>query len=357
MIHSSDELLVGPSVPSLVRLGRSPDADLVYRTLLVLGPVAAGDLGRGLGLSRQRVTDALAELAAVDAVCAGPGDRPGCQVWTPRPPGHVFRTLRAAQSTGAVRRIVPVPGPAPGDPAGPGLPRVSPADPGVRLLPTRRATRARLAQLVGLARHEHLSMSPEQVFEPESARSGVPLDQGLLDRGVRMRVLGVQPADPDPLRSYRRQPAESRPDYRRQSSVPMKLIVIDRRVALFPLVPGDYNLGYLEVTEPSVVATFVAMFEQQWRTVPERSEPAMPQIDLSAREHQLITLLAQGHTDASAARQMRISARSVTNILRTLMDRVGAENRFQLGLALGALRAVPVPGPPGGVHRSAGPAR
>jgi len=65
----------------------------------------------------------------------------------------------------------------------------------------------------------------------------------------------------------------------------------------------------------------------------------MPDVALTAREESLVALLALGHTDASAARDLRISARSVTNILRALMDRLGVENRFQLGLALGALRA------------------
>ena len=40
---------------------------------------------------------------------------------------------------------------------------------------------------------------------------------------------------------------------------------------------------------------------------------------------------------------MRISARSITGIMRTMMDRLGVENRFQLGLALGALRVASPP--------------
>ena len=72
-------------------------------------------------------------------------------------------------------------------------------------------------------------------------------------------------------------------------------------------------------------------------------EPGLPKITLSERERELIALLAQGHTDASAAEHLSISPRSVTNILRSLMDRLGVENRFQLGLALGFLRKAHVP--------------
>jgi LuxR family transcriptional regulator, transcriptional regulator of spore coat protein len=75
-------------------------------------------------------------------------------------------------------------------------------------------------------------------------------------------------------------------------------------------------------------------------------------ITLSDRERKLIALLAQGHTDASAAKHLGISARSVTNILRSLMDRLGVENRFQLGLALGFLRKANAL-PPGGERTDA----
>ncbi len=74
-------------------------------------------------------------------------------------------------------------------------------------------------------------------------------------------------------------------------------------------------------------------------------ENGLPKITLSERERELIALLAQGHTDVAAAEQLDISARSVTNILRNLMDRLGVENRFQLGLALGFLRKAHVPAP------------
>jgi LuxR family transcriptional regulator of spore coat protein len=74
-------------------------------------------------------------------------------------------------------------------------------------------------------------------------------------------------------------------------------------------------------------------------------EQGLPKITLSERERELIALLAEGHTDVSAAEHLSISARSVTNILRSLMDRLGVENRFQLGLALGFLRKAHVPAP------------
>jgi DNA-binding CsgD family transcriptional regulator len=64
-------------------------------------------------------------------------------------------------------------------------------------------------------------------------------------------------------------------------------------------------------------------------------------VERSDRERLLVALLAQGHTDASAARTLRISERSVTYAVRALMDRLGVDSRFQLGLALGAMGVAP----------------
>lgn len=56
---------------------------------------------------------------------------------------------------------------------------------------------------------------------------------------------------------------------------------------------------------------------------------------LDDRERALVALLVAGHTDSSAARRLSISPRTVTNVLRSLMDRLGVDNRFQLGVAIG----------------------
>jgi DNA-binding NarL/FixJ family response regulator len=75
----------------------------------------------------------------------------------------------------------------------------------------------------------------------------------------------------------------------------------------------------------------------------DASEPAGPhdtqevRVVFSPREKALVELLAAGHTDASAARRLGVSPRTVSYTLQSLMDRLEVENRFQLGLALGTL--------------------
>jgi DNA-binding CsgD family transcriptional regulator len=211
---------------------------------------------------------------------------------------------------------------------------------GVRHLPSRALTQQRLNELAEVEGREHLAMNPEREFCPASIAGGLALASTLRSRGVTPRTLGVIPAD---LNDTTIEMARLAPDYRIASLVPMKLFVIDRKVAFFPVTPTDYDNGYLEVTQPAVVAALAALFDQHWNAVPDSRNPTMPITQFTSREQALLALLSAGHTDASAAEQMRISARSVSTILRGLMDRLGVDNRFQLGLALGALSAAPLP--------------
>ena len=349
---------IGAAVPSLVRWGLSSDADLVFRTITTMGPRSARMLALELGLPGRRVDDALAELHTAGAaapVADGRRIASRAPLWLCRAPADVVaalrsRRLRLVDRDAQVRtHTAVVTGLA--DRAGEGVESARPAalggelGDGVRYLPSRALTRQRLAELMAAEQCEHLAINTEQSFDAASARAAAPLSQQVVDRGVRMRVLGLPPADRD---LHVDADLFDRPffRYREAPELPMKLLVIDRRVALFPADPADFERGYLEISQPGVVRALVMLFEQQWANATDPREYGMPEIALSDRERELVALLACGHTDVSAAAKMRISARTVTNIMRNLMDRLGVDNRFQLGLTLGATRMVPPPAAP-----------
>jgi DNA-binding CsgD family transcriptional regulator len=342
-------LPIGAALPSLVRWGTSADADLVYRTLVTFGPRTRRALGLELSMPVRRIDDALAELRAADAVAMAPGEPAAARrphTWAAQPPDvvvaglrtrrlrlvdqralaeshrHVVRDLR--RQLGAL--ALPLSAPALG-----GL-----LDDQVRYLRTRALTRARYAELLP-GRRETLTINPEQAFDAESARTGAELDRRLIVQGTRMRILGVPPADRDALDPEE----EHHPAYQTRESlqVPLKLIVLDRAVALLPADPEHIERGYVEVGHPGVVSALADLFERHWSVATDPQVGAVTPIALSDRERALIDLLAVGHTDLTAAARLRISTRSVTNTLRHLMDRLGVDNRFQLGLTLGALGA------------------
>lgn len=71
------------------------------------------------------------------------------------------------------------------------------------------------------------------------------------------------------------------------------------------------------------------------------AEPDAGTPRFTPRERALISLLTAGHSDVGAARGLGVSPRTVSSMLRVLMDRLGVGNRFQLGVAVGRLSGGP----------------
>jgi DNA-binding CsgD family transcriptional regulator len=326
---------LGAAVPSLVRWGLSPDADLAYRDLVMVGPRTVADLARDLSMPVRRAQAAVEELAAVGA--ARPENPRGLIRWLPASAPVLLGELRRRKSRVVdmgefSRRHRGV------------LDAITPAT-GLRAnqLVDRSTTRRRIAELTALERREQLTLNQERSFTPDAVAAALPLDRKLAARGVRLRAVGVAPDDGDSSSAGAQQLASVGTEYRERADVPLKLIVFDRRVALLPVDPCELEAGTYEIDDPAVVGALVVLFEQLWSTAADPRRKGVPPIVLTPREKVVVGLLAEGHTDASAAQHLGISQRTIAYTLRALMDRVGVDNRFQLGLALGATRAAAPP--------------
>jgi DNA-binding CsgD family transcriptional regulator len=241
---------MGSALPSLVRWGLSPDADLVYRTLVSLDTAREGQLAHELGMSHERVRAAMRELAdanAIRRVSSASRRAPkttGRAVWAARQPSQVVRQLHVHRT----RHLTLVGSVEPPPP----LPFVPPVPP-------------------TLTETIPMTATPRTTPPEAPAPAAVTLDEA----------------------------------------------------------PGDRPCPSRQAVE----------------VLPEMGQqPEGPSIALTPRERAIVELLAQGHTDETAARELDLSRRTVGYALGGLMSRLGVDNRFQLGLALGAMKAAsPVP--------------
>ncbi|MFD9481300.1 MULTISPECIES: LuxR C-terminal-related transcriptional regulator [Streptomyces] len=210
---------------------------------------------------------------------------------------------------------------------------------------TRTATSERLvgldaiqARLEGLAREmsdECLSVMPGGAQSQASLDASRPLDDAALGRGISVLTLYQDSVRRDPATlAYARWMTEGGGMVRTCPTLPPRMLVFDRRVAVVPIDPGDTKRGAICISEAGVVASLVALFEQTWHSaVPlgaDRSKDA--RTGLSASEQELLTLLASGLTDEVAGRRLGISARSVRRQMSGLMERLDASSRFEAGL-------------------------
>ncbi|MEV4801710.1 helix-turn-helix domain-containing protein [Nonomuraea sp. NPDC049421] len=172
---------------------------------------------------------------------------------------------------------------------------------------------------------------------PAQHREPNPVELDLLRRGLRYRVIyessvlempgwledvtvGVQHGE----------------QARIHPGLPMKLGISDDRLAIIPLMrAGDDVLSASYLIHPSpLLDALIALFEALWeRSVPVRlnGELASEQ-ELSPDEERLLTLLAAGATDRSAARALGWSERTVQRHITKLMRRLGAQTRFQVAM-------------------------
>ena len=193
--------------------------------------------------------------------------------------------------------------------------------------------RDRLIELSQSARAECVSLSPGGAQSPATIESEKPLNQVALGRGVKIRTVYLDSMRNDPTTlAYVRSMAAIGEECRTVPSLPMRLIVVDREIALVPLDPIDPSLGALELRSRGVVTGLYALFEQVWATgTPITQIPSRDEHGLTPQEHSLLRLLADGHTDESAARNLAISLRSVQRMMNALTERLNAVSRFQAG--------------------------
>jgi DNA-binding CsgD family transcriptional regulator len=117
------------------------------------------------------------------------------------------------------------------------------------------------------------------------------------------------------------------------SSLPLKMIIVDRKVSLLPLDACAYQV--VRIRSSVVAAAHMALFEQVWsHAVPLGAAAAdAPQDALTPVDRAVLTMVAAGMKDDAAARQLGMSTRSLRRHLTALEKRFGVDNRVSLAVA------------------------
>jgi DNA-binding CsgD family transcriptional regulator len=126
------------------------------------------------------------------------------------------------------------------------------------------------------------------------------------------------------------------------ASLPMKMMICDASLALIPIMPGGAtNVAAAYLIHPSsLLDALAALFEAYWSQAVPLDPAALPaaaeqagQDTVTADDHRILALLAAGATDDAIGRATGRSMRTVQRRIRDLMQMVGAQTRFQLGIA------------------------
>lgn len=169
--------------------------------------------------------------------------------------------------------------------------------------------------LIGLPQEFHRTPSRNQLGRRLSAR--VTMDAAML---AHPGLLGVVRA--------RESTGEQ---YRYATHLPLSVLVSDRGHAVVDVDAADGSASGLLLSSPKATAVVRGVAEWAWRLAsPWRLDDEADA--LTPRDRRILELLSSGVSDSAIAKQLQVSQRTVERRVRELMDRVGAETRFQAGV-------------------------
>ncbi|HEY7597588.1 MAG TPA: helix-turn-helix transcriptional regulator [Actinophytocola sp.] len=180
-----------------------------------------------------------------------------------------------------------------------------------------------------------LSIGPRGDSAPPPNRQ--PGAAEALRRGVAYRVVyGAQILRQVEVMALVQESVDAGESARVFPNVPCNLQIADgKRAVLTAPMPGPERLHGLMFFEGGFLESLIGVFETYWTLgVPIAADhvgdagPAGPNEDT----RRLLSMLGAGLTDASIARELGVSERTVTRRIMALQDALAARSRFQLGV-------------------------
>lgn len=169
--------------------------------------------------------------------------------------------------------------------------------------------------------------------QPDTNETEMAVTTEMISRGVDIRAVYCPESMERPGRfDTVVKLAELGEQSRMLPSLPFKLRIMDRRVALVPLIGGIYDS--LAVVHPSgLLDALLELFEAYWeRAVPITAATPVTPDRPSEDDLLVLRMLQAGLKDHAVARQLGVSARTATRRIATIMARLGTETRFQTGV-------------------------
>lgn len=310
---------------SLIGAGVGPDEERVYRLLVGVGDATAGVVAERLRTESSEVEPLLERLAEAGLVRTAGSPRR----YAPTPPDVGFAPLllrgteavdraraTVAQLTDEYRAAV----------------RRRDADQLVEVVTGVEAIRQQLRTI-------QLSTRSEMLWFCRAGHVAMPSSEndeelGMLARGVSYRVIYEHALleEPGMVDDVARGIAAGE-EARAHPSLPVRIAIADRAIALCPLVDAHDGTGEPTaalVRDSNLLTALVALFDSYWTASSPLHAAGVGPGGVSGDDRELLSLLVAGVSDKAIASRLRVSNRTVQRRISDLMTRTGAQTRMQL---------------------------
>ena len=155
-------------------------------------------------------------------------------------------------------------------------------------------------------------------------------------RGVALRVLHTEAMQRVTHGvAYLRQLQEAGAQTRVTPVLPFQLFLVDGVIAHLSSAPTDGRVATLVVSGQHLGTIIRDVFEYCWTVGADPVsgfDPGLAQVSLSTRESAIQRMFANGLNDETVARLLGISSRTLRRMSSEIMEKLGAESRFQAGV-------------------------
>ncbi|MER5878483.1 LuxR C-terminal-related transcriptional regulator [Streptomyces sp. NPDC001910] len=316
-------------------LGVDPMIDAVYRSMLKYPDAGVAEISRRTGLSEGAVHASLDCLSEMALIRPASGDAQRLHAIRPHLAMQILLARKQAQvaaqqqeleesRAAAVRMISEYAG---------DDPEASEKD--VEHLRGLDNIRDHIAMMNTTVESQLMAFAPGGAQTPENMRNSRPLTEELLGRGVAIRTIYLESIRNDPATlAHAEWLTFAGVQVRSVPSLPNRMIISDRRVAILATDSDDTAEGAVVIRTPGLLATLCSLFETIWQTAEPLTSDTRPSDEgsLTRQQQEALRLLAQGDTDETIAKRLGVSPRTARRISTTLMDRLGARSRFQAGV-------------------------
>lgn len=324
----------------LTALGISPSDERVYRLFLDHGDLTAQEMARTSGLTPGRVRGCVARLTAVGLLRrASPGRYQAVSPKTALLPLLSRRRLEAEAAFSAARAEVD----AIAETYRAGRLRADPRNL-VEVLSGRDVVMARVEELNKSAdshiwvldRPPYLARTDGTQHSNEDERAAT---RAWLARGIEVRSIYCPQSMERPGRfeTLLELCAEGEQS-RMLPTLPFKLHIIDKRVALVSLLGGVYD-SLAVVHSSGLLDALIELYEAYWARA-EPIGPASPggpeEKGFTREEALLLGMLKAGLKDQAIAHQLGTSTRTATRRIASVLAKLGTRTRFQAGVEAAA---------------------
>ncbi|MBW8707095.1 putative HTH-type transcriptional regulator [Streptomyces sp. MBT84] len=206
-------------------------------------------------------------------------------------------------------------------------------DPGAERLVGIEAIRRRIGELTRGLASEIMTFAPGGAHRTSDLAAAKTVDEPMLERGIRMRTIWLDSIRNDePTLEYATWLQSLGGQARTVPTLPVRMIIMDRKYALLPVNTADATAGAVVLHGRGIVTALCALFDTIWETgTPLGKSQPQDARGLTPQEAEFLRLLGQGLTDQAIAVRLCVSHRTAQRCATRLMQKLGARSRFEAG--------------------------